>query len=474
MYTDTKNTNDYTNNYVGKTTNDIFHKFTITCPMQITISHCGSGLSDTYVWLLNESGNLITNNDDGYFCAGYNYQSYLSKELFPGTYYVVSEGYSQNGSITLNLSGSMKANNTVPNTDKNYILTTTPYIAVTDISQLSQYQASRTIQYFDGLGRPVQTVQRGAGGQGQDLITATEYDGFGREWKSYLPIPVTGNNGAYVDGILTKAKSAYGNDNYPFSEIVYEQSPLNRVKEQYGPGQNWRNGYHSVKTNYLTNNTTDNYLKCTYYSVSNNSLAKNGNYASNQLYVTEMIDEDGNKSYEFKDKQGQVVLTRQINNGENHDTYYVYDDFGNLCYVLPPLAVDKLTNFSDENEVMKQYAYIYKYDYRNRCIEKKLPGADWIYSVYDKADRLILTQDGNQRAETPKKWTFNKYDIFGRLLVSGVYSDNSTRSGLESEFRDSLIVEKTGGCLLLVGKATMTQAPQMELIAMYMWWDMKR
>mgnify|MGYP001063642429 FL=1 len=40
------------------------------------------------------------------------------------------------------------------------------------------------IQYFDGLGRPVQTVQRGVTPQAADLVTYQEYDPFGREDRS--------------------------------------------------------------------------------------------------------------------------------------------------------------------------------------------------------------------------------------------------------------------------------------------------
>jgi len=38
---------------------------------------------------------------------------------------------------------------------------------------------------------------------------------------------------------------------------------------------------------------------------------------------------------EFKNKSGQVILKRTYNAG-TYDTYYVYDDYGNLTYVLPP------------------------------------------------------------------------------------------------------------------------------------------
>ncbi|PWG77821.1 hypothetical protein, partial [Pararcticibacter amylolyticus] len=80
----------------------------------------------------------------------------------------------------------------------------------------------------------------------------------------------------------------------------------------------------------------------------NRSLKDEGSYGQNQLYVSETRDEnwkegDGKAGLlqEFKDKEARVVLKRTWNrkadqSTEALSTYYVYDDFGNLCYVLPP------------------------------------------------------------------------------------------------------------------------------------------
>jgi hypothetical protein len=68
--------------------------------------------------------------------------------------------------------------------------------------------------------------------------------------------------------------------------------------------------------------------------------AKNKN--PNELYKTVTFDENtpvtGKGTEEFKDKEGKVVLKRTYNGSDPHDTYYIYDQYGNLSYVLPPLA----------------------------------------------------------------------------------------------------------------------------------------
>lgn len=54
--------------------------------------------------------------------------------------------------------------------DQNYIRTIVPRVESTDASALSPSQALITIGYFDGLGRPVQTVAQGITPQANVLL----------------------------------------------------------------------------------------------------------------------------------------------------------------------------------------------------------------------------------------------------------------------------------------------------------------
>ena len=273
-------------------------------------------------------------------------------------------------------------------------------------------------QFYDGLGRPSHFLEKKVTPGGNSLVTLQEYDLVGRAFKKWLPVPTTNY---YIDpsNIVTEAASFYTNDSRPYVLTEYETSSLSRVASQYAPGTLWKD--HPVRNDYLVNITSAE-LRCSDYYMNGNILARRGDFVAGQLYVNKVTDEDGNKSFTFTNKDGQMILTRQINGTVPHDTYYVYDNFGNLCYVLPPMIKDNIQASS-----LDLYAYQYKYDGWNRCIEKKMPGSkNLIKYVYDKADRLIFQQDANQALRN--EWRFILYDALGREVIQGLYTSTARPS----------------------------------------------
>jgi len=284
------------------------------------------------------------------------------------------------------------------------------------------------IQYYDGLGRPVETVQKQYTPTSKDLVGRTEYDGYGREYKQWLPAPNTKSDGTY-NGV---SASFYG-DTYPYSETVYEQSPLNRVQNQYGPGVNWRNAGRKVTIEYMANKSGDAALNCpNFSSTAAGSFIKSTDYATGLVYVTKTTDEDGYVSYEFKDKLGKLLLQRRMDGSIKYDTNYVYDTAGNLVYVLPPNVSDALTGAQTYNYwatynsiYLPNYVYSYTYDERNRKADVVIPGVDVENLIYDSADRLVMDQTPAIQIPNGKGgrgWLFNKYDVFGRVILSGIYT----------------------------------------------------
>ncbi len=93
-------------------------------------------------------------------------------------------------------------------------------------------------------------------------------------------------------------------------------------------------------------------------------------------------------------------------------------------------------------DVMGQLAFQYRYDGRKRMIAKKVPGADWVYMVYDNRDRLVLTQDGNQRTKrdgscnSAPEWTFPNSDSLHRPVLPGIVPDSRDRETLQIAVND--------------------------------------
>lgn len=75
-----------------------------------------------------------------------------------------------------------------PSLNQNYVMETILKVpkkkTEIQLAGLPVDSVNRTIQYFDGLGRPLQTVQWRSSPSLRDLITPVTYDAFGREDKS--------------------------------------------------------------------------------------------------------------------------------------------------------------------------------------------------------------------------------------------------------------------------------------------------
>ena len=214
--------------------------------------------------------------------------------------------------------------------DENYIQEYTPLTETFDSQTPAPDQCMRTVRYFDGLGRPVQSIAIGAAPGYGDLASLQTYDPCGRESRSWLPASLPGNNGAYVAPATLEAQARTSNlgDTVPYSEIRYEASPLRRPVEQYGPGAQWREAGKAQRTSYLTN-TASGELRCARIVSGSDrqtlSLSRSGDYPAGELHVTGFSDEDGRLRYEFRDKAGLLLLTRSVADSEFFDTYYVYD-----------------------------------------------------------------------------------------------------------------------------------------------------
>ncbi|WP_298320502.1 DUF6443 domain-containing protein [uncultured Aquimarina sp.] len=359
----------------------------------------------------------------------------------------------------------------VLNTDENYVFTRSFQAPITEtelndptIGIKNNSDVIESITYFDGLGRAKQQIGIKASPDKRDIVNHIEYDSLGRSAKQYLPFErQTGALGSYNAVDITNNINSYYKNKYEddftgmaltdvnaYSESVFEASPLNRVLEQGAPGKDWKANKdldtdHTIKFDWDTNIADEVvYFKVNFHE--NNTevpiLVKDGYYNPNELYVTvtkdenwQPSDDNNHTTREYKDKLGRVILKRTYAsagsaNSVVHDTYYVYDDFGNLTYVIPP-KVTLSASDGVSTEELAELCYQYIYDRRNRLVEKKIPGKGWEYIIYNKLDQPILTQDAVQRPN--RHWLFTKYDAFGRVVFTGLetFPWDTTRAGLQ-------------------------------------------
>jgi RHS repeat-associated protein len=343
------------------------------------------------------------------------------------------------------------------NLGDNYIHSTTYRVPTTTGTVANRTDKIESITYFDGLGRSLQSIQARAGGNRENIVQLTQYDHLGRQQREYLPYAtpseVISEPLAWVDPTqgfaaqrnyhITKYADDFQGTTNTYSEKYFESSPLSRVTKQAAPGTSWAMGSgHEIEMDYQSNSINDAVRRFSVY-YSNNliegdffpTLGPQSNYSSGSLYKNVVKDENhvtGNDHTveTFTDKQGRVILKRNYDStapDSRIDTYYVYDDYGNLIYVLPPLA-SVIARIGPA--ILEKLCYTYRYDEKNRVIEKRLPGKGWERIVYDVLDRPILTQDANLSEQN--KWNFTKYDKYGRVVYTGLFNSPLSRMQIQN------------------------------------------
>lgn len=314
------------------------------------------------------------------------------------------------------------------------------YIRTRNFCDEAGTESVNTFAYFDGIGRKYQDVRQRASTGGKDLAVARQYDGMGRETNVFLPVQgYTTGLPVSMQDLQTGLLRLYA-DSMAYSHTTYQQGMANCVSSVTGPGAAWHVAEKSIKTEYLSNSTTNDSLICHKYQMVNEFDFKNtGNYPDAQLYVTKIVDEDGNVSLTFVDSQQRLLLARSYDRttGEAGDTYYIYDAHGNLCKVLPPNASD-LAEKSSRNYALitpsiNDYAYSYKYDACQRQTSRSLASKAPELILYDKAGRPVLEQDGNMKEQS--KWKYTYYTPFGEVAETGICHLNSE---LTQKLRDHI------------------------------------
>ncbi|MGC4101144.1 DUF6443 domain-containing protein [Ferruginibacter sp.] len=348
---------------------------------------------------------------------------------------------------------------------------TSPQTDAGTISGKQLSEVKQTAAFFDGLGRPIQTVAKEgslvtSGNLKADFVMPAIYDEFGRESLKFMPFASTANDASRQSGFFKydafqQQQSFYNTqlagqgETYFYSKTNFESSPLNRVSDTYATGNSWVGSEgnpdvatrRNVQVKYAANTVTD---AVRIWTVNDNSTpgvfatySTVATYAADVLYKTITTDEHKKQVIEFKDKDGKVILKKvqlgstatDDGNGSGYPgwlcTYYIYDNWDNLRCVVQPEGVKALNtngwvlNYA-AGGLADEQCFRYEYDQRNRMITKKVPGAGEVWMVYDNRDRLVMSQDANMRNQ--QKWLYTQYDNLDRPVATGLIYDPANYS----------------------------------------------
>jgi RHS repeat-associated protein len=337
----------------------------------------------------------------------------------------------------------------------------------------------QTTKYFDGFGRPQQTILKQGSPLGNDVVTAQLYNSLGQEQYQYLPFVSSAaqsgdiaNNGTFKSDAFVQQQAFYntqlqgqpneisGNYNYSYEETDYEASPLNRVNDSYAAGVNWVGTMgsptsHKVKTEYLINVGADNVQRWSIASAQGSIPTSGGAYPANSLYKTISVDEQGHQVISFKDTYGQEIL-RKVQDSTISDngsgsahlgwlcTYKVYDDYGNLRFIIPPAVVSQIDgSWGISQTLADELCFRFEFDALNRVVIKKMPGTPSgsggeVWLAYDVRNRLVMKQDGNLRAgltsqSGQSQWVVYLYDALDRRVLTGTINSANSLNTMQQQ-----------------------------------------
>lgn len=352
------------------------------------------------------------------------------------------------GSTTISSTGGDKfispiATNAPPSMDKNFVRVEVPTIPIADskaLTLLGPDDKVTTYSYLDDLGRTQISTVVQAGPNYEDVVQPSYYDPTtGRMDKSYLSYAKTYSDpGQYVDGVAesqnyydTNAPTGVTGDDKPFSYSKYDAR--GRVTSVVAPGEAWHqtDEASAKKTlyKYFIHNPSETDPLIDFpvakWKIVAGEPVTDENYAANELTIVVVTDQEGQMVRTVKDFRGLTITTQSYDpdNSKWYGSYNVYDDFGRLAFIIPPILTSGIgvgVTLPDPSSIeIQELIFQYQYDRKGRVIKEKGPGAGWVEYVYDKWDRLILRKDEGKLLNGKDAWTYYKYDALNRLVMTG-------------------------------------------------------
>lgn len=303
------------------------------------------------------------------------------------------------------------------------------------------------VTYYDGLGNPSQEISLKASSMNKNMVRPIVYDCMMRpDSISFLPYAGISVSGLFVEDAISQQNN-YHLDDYAYSNTYYDAA--GRKTSYVMPGMINKMLGKKQSAIYRINDGSEMVRKLTYSypsSDSNSSVVTEGYYGENELMMTETISEDNDTTQVFQDNFGKSILSRQLCDGINHDTYYVYDMRDSLvCVIQPKGSASMPQQFNFDDGFAKQVCFTYMYDSRGNLIEKSVPEKGMEEMYYDLRNRMVMYS--NTLLNSIGKYGYYIYDELDRLQEEGYAScsidKNELRDYLKTETQiDNVLTDK--------------------------------
>lgn len=350
------------------------------------------------------------------------------------TFSRLDEVYNANGSLTTTYDYyySLENNSNFNSSQPNRVETVT-YTNPTNSSITIKGQS-----YLDGLGREIQTQQRG----GTKVIVAeTLYNTRGLQEAVSRPIEENatgGFTGFYTQGLMSGGGSftpgsalpasapvynyylnTIGNTvvdtEFAYSQILHEPSPMARISKSTLPGDSLEMDQgKEIETNYGLNTHTNE--KFTFYDGQGSEYT----WPQNKLSKVVTIDPTEKKTITYTDGWGRVIASGvDMDNDSRLDGSKKSSCTGSTCDLITEFEYDisgNLVRIEDPEGMVTTYTY----NKLNQLVEKKLPDQNHSHQyMYDNKGRLRFHKDPYLTVQGTFYYT--KYDEFDRPTSFGTY-----------------------------------------------------
>jgi YD repeat-containing protein len=371
-------------------------------------------------------------------------------------------------------------------TTPNYVRTTLKNYGVVQTSGDEATRDVVSVEFTDGLGRPIESQTQIEFGDNTNtcIMSGVYYDDAGRPWKTLKPFRFdpnrfgscterfahSGTAGDYIplydeeayegQALVGMACCYFNGDNgrpdaagFPFSETIYYNDPLSRVKMLGAPGLQFsthaENGGHPVLMWYMGVLKLDAYTKDVAIEIEEEV---DGVVQTTVVIKTVSIDEGFVSAATLGDQYARTILDALMGTTEPNAAYYLTvtmgpeedvfsqelkDVFGNTIRTWAHTALhddggeaiiaqydyDILGNVLTEtspNELVDKTTYTY--NTLGQLREKKTPDAGIVKYRYDEAGRVKLIQTAGMAARG--EYLVRLYDKLGRETHVGIVDES--------------------------------------------------